>query len=206
LGDGGDAEKVYETWLTPGEAIKLCAHLDRRLAISTIFDRLKSGLIRSRAKTLVVRNNPQHFVNVSIEAWQNLTHALTQDVWINGDMSVELRRDGIRYETTTFSFFGVRLDPAGINDIPGIQKRAAVTQVSAHEKEPEEKGPPISDAHLRQWLALYEAVYTGTKADTLENALNSARGMFPGKFVSRDRVRDVLPARKRGRKGDELGD
>jgi hypothetical protein len=66
----------------------------------------------------------------------------------------------------------------------------------------QEKGPPVSEQHLKAWFDLYKQVYQGA-ADTEANALKSAAGMFPGKLVSRDRVRALRGAQKRGRKPNE---
>jgi hypothetical protein len=68
--------------------------------------------------------------------------------------------------------------------------------------EPEAKAPSVSDQLLKEWYELYQKAYQGS-ADTLQKALESARGMFPGKFVSRDRVRKLCEGRKRGRKSGE---
>jgi hypothetical protein len=64
------------------------------------------------------------------------------------------------------------------------------------------KGPPVAPDHLKAWFDLYRRVYSGS-SDTEANALVSARGMFPGKSVSRDSVRALRGAQKRGRKPDE---
>jgi len=61
------------------------------------------------------------------------------------------------------------------------------------------KGPRVTDGELRAWYDVYRRFYTGA-LDTQDNAYASAKGMFPGKFVARDRVRALFPARKAGRK------
>jgi hypothetical protein len=67
------------------------------------------------------------------------------------------------------------------------------------EAEDEDRGPPVSEELLKQWYAVYRRAYYGAN-DTLANAIKSARGMFPGKFVSRDRIRKIAGGRVRGRK------
>jgi hypothetical protein len=64
------------------------------------------------------------------------------------------------------------------------------------------KGPPVAPDHLKAWFDLYRRVYSGS-SDTEANALDSARGMFPGKSVSRDSVRALRGAQKRGRKATD---
>jgi hypothetical protein len=67
------------------------------------------------------------------------------------------------------------------------------------EPEPEQRGPPVSPDHLTAWFDLYRQAYSGS-ADTEANALASARGMFPGRSVPRDRIRELRGSQKRGRK------
>lgn len=69
-------------------------------------------------------------------------------------------------------------------------------------EEPETKGPSVSPAHLQAWFNLYREVYKG-KDDTEPNAIASAQGMFPGKSVSRQRIRDLRGKQKRGPKTGE---
>jgi hypothetical protein len=64
------------------------------------------------------------------------------------------------------------------------------------------KGPPVAPDHLKAWFDLYRRVYSGS-SDTEANALVSARGMFPGKSVSRDSVRALRGTQKRGRKATD---
>jgi hypothetical protein len=68
------------------------------------------------------------------------------------------------------------------------------------ERPPELRGPRVSDTHLKAWHVLYQQAYGGGQEDTLATAYKSAVGMFPGKFVSRDRVRELCAGRKIGRK------
>ena len=65
----------------------------------------------------------------------------------------------------------------------------------------EERGSPVSKTDLEAWAAVYKQAYGGKPEDTLTNALASAKGMFPGKFVSREKVRALVGGdRKTGRK------
>jgi hypothetical protein len=66
----------------------------------------------------------------------------------------------------------------------------------------QEKGPPVSKAHLESWYAVYRLAYQGA-LDTEETAVKSARGMFPGKSVSRESIRTLRGTQKRGRKPAE---
>jgi hypothetical protein len=94
--------------------------------------------------------------------------------------------------------FDVRFEPNAVRAIigPVAKQASAVADV-----EPAEKGPSVSDVHLKAWFEVYRQAYTGA-SDTEANAVASARGMFPGKSVSRDKVRDLRGEQKRGRKTD----
>ena len=54
-------------------------------------------------------------------------------------------------------------------------------------------------AAMEAWYAAYRLAYQGAD-DTMEKALASAKGMFPGKSVSREQVRKLAGGRKPGRK------
>jgi hypothetical protein len=102
----------------------------------------------------------------------------------------------------------VRFDPDGVHDIiknltppPALPPTEEATPATEPE-EPPEKGPPVSPELLKAWFEVYRRAYIGA-ADTEANAVASARGMFPGKSVSRERVRELRGAQKRGRKATD---
>jgi hypothetical protein len=101
-------------------------------------------------------------------------------------------------------FFGIRFDPKGmlalIANAPEKSPSVPVAKPPGSDSpESEEKGPPVSPVYLRAWYALYKQVYQGA-SDTEDNAWASARGMFPGKSVSRDSVRALRGPQRPGRK------
>lgn len=85
------------------------------------------------------------------------------------------------------------LQSYGHSALPPQPAGAAVS----HSKD--QKGPPVSAAALKAWFVAYQAAFTGAD-DTEARALESARGCFPGKSVSRDAVRDLRGEQKRGPK------
>jgi hypothetical protein len=90
--------------------------------------------------------------------------------------------------------FGVRFNPEDIDhEFPRPAEDPAV-------KADEIAKPRIGDEPLAGWAELFKRCYPS--ADQ-ELALASARGMFPDKHVSRDRVRALIPARKPGRPRNE---
>jgi hypothetical protein len=143
------------------------------------------------------------FYAIPSEDWQRVD---TADIlWITGELNYR-RREYSSAEFTTIRHYNVRFEPQGIEDIV----KSAPKLKSASEVEPENikpeteaeyrKLPPVSQAHLKVWFELYSQVYGESPQDTLPNAYQSARGMFPGRFVSRERVRDLAGGRTRGRK------
>jgi hypothetical protein len=93
----------------------------------------------------------------------------------------------------------VRFEPQGVHAIlRGVSKATKPDATPAADDEPEPKGPPVSPEALKAWFDLYRRIYTGT-ADTEAMALKSAQGMFPGKSVSRDKIRALRGERPIGR-------
>jgi hypothetical protein len=125
----------------------------------------------------------------------------TSSFWTTGDLVYTYRRD--IYDEVTFRHFDVRFEPEGVNAIIGsAAPDIAPTPDLPEANEPTERGPPVSEAHLQAWYEVYRQVYQGA-ADTEDTAVRSARGMFPGKSVSRDKIRKLRGAQKRGRKPGE---
>jgi hypothetical protein len=128
-----------------------------------------------------------------------------QIFWTSGDLTYRAR-DSSTYEMAFFRHFDVRFDPEAVRAIaaPAAKAKAETQAATARDVPAEEiqKGPPVSDAHLRAWFDVFRQAYTGA-ADTEANALASARGMFPGKSVSRDKVRELRGEQKRGRKAGD---
>jgi hypothetical protein len=106
----------------------------------------------------------------------------------------------------------VRLDPVEVKKLlpPGQGVPKATTPVQAPVAQPETsisqdddskiKRQPVSAAALEAWFKAYQLAYPASSEDTEGKALESARGCFPGKSVSRDAVRKVRGAQRRGRK------
>jgi len=149
-------------------------------------------------------------------------------LWNTSSIACSVPRVGTY--NTTYRLFNVRFDPKGVHkmlppqkyrgiigsvvqgarkrppqldlDSPQTSKKEDATPAPSDEPELSDRDlPPVATAHLDQWAELYKQVYRGTE-DTEPNAIASAKGMFPGKRVSRAKVRAYFPARKRGPKTD----
>jgi hypothetical protein len=206
------------TWFTPAEAAVYAAKVvGPDDAQPAIWARLQGGLIRavatSSSATLqgrppVLRTGPSF---IPKDHWDYFTTDRTgPNFWRSGDARFFLPRTESRNLPLTISCFGIKLDPADVRATlppppPAPDQPEPTTEIAATAEEAEIepqlpiRGPPVSDEHLRLWHALYQQVYQGSQ-DTLATAYKSAVGMFPGKFVSRDRVRKLCAGRKIGRK------
>jgi len=134
--------------------------------------------------------------------WNDLAN---ERFWDSGDVLFSRFSYSLSTPTETFRFFDVRFDAAVIGKMfpAPAQREASITEPPREptdaEEGPKQKGPPVSEAALTAWYAAYRLAYVGSE-DTLAKAYASAEGMFPGKFVSRERIRRLAGGRKPGRK------
>ena len=203
------------SWWTPQEALAYAATCvnGRSAASNAIWQRLVGGLIESVAATSSLTRKDR----APVPSWkpelipQRFWKKFSQhgsDFWDAGDVRFFLSGSGT---SSVYQAFNIKLNPADVREsLPPPRpppKKLWVKKPIEPEKpaqaveelEPEQKGPSVSPDHLRAWFDLYQRVYSGP-ADTEANALESARGMFPGKSVSRERVRELRGSQKRGRK------
>jgi hypothetical protein len=206
MSDEDDAAAItaeeYATWLTPRDAIKSLNHLSTPEAIVAIFDRLKHGLVSAVALRQTIGTRTSDFVQINKVTWAHAEQGIARSrLWSSGDITIPLqvRSPPFGYREVPLGLFGVRFDPAEIRELHPDYVPAGVVG-----KEPPEpaRGPPVSDALLREWYALYQRAYPGA-SDTEPTAIKSAVGMFPGKYVARQKVRDLRGKRKPGRKPSE---
>jgi hypothetical protein len=193
----------FEQWLTPGQALKMLseAHRDPIAVIDGILGRLKAGHLIAASEHSVHEATGERAETrkalslIDHDDWQEFERSSV--FWQIGDGSFvhHNRWSGAR---TTTSHFNIRFDPAGVR---AMLPPTANTPASDSEPELESKGPPVSTAHLKAWYSLYMSIYGGTIEDKEVFAVKSAQGMFPNKFVSRERVRELRGEQKRGPKG-----
>ena len=203
------AAEEIAAWLSPSAALEMLRSLDRRTAKLAILNRLQHGLIRSGAQTATFQGQSYIRVPLDPDMWENAESGIVVSaLWQTGDITIQMPITSPAYGRQSFplALFDVRFDPVGIKALmPGAESVAMQqpNSESPQTNEPEtQKGPSVSDEHLRAWFELYQKAYQGSQ-DTLANAHQSAVGMFPGKFVSRERVRQLCAGRKPGRKAKE---
>jgi hypothetical protein len=192
-----------DNWLTPLQAVELLksAYRSEHLAIQTLLERLRGGMVQavSRETKLEGRKDSATLAPIPIAHWDFVRGA--SSFWTTGDLVYNFRPQG-EYESLTLRHFDVRFEPKSVRAIIGNEAdRAPVSGESPGE--PTDKGLPVSEAHLQAWYEVYKQAYRGA-ADTEDTALKSARGMFPGKSVSREKIRELRGPQKRGRKSGEI--
>jgi hypothetical protein len=202
--------EIVASWLVPEAAVEI---LSKGLGIKeddarhVILERLRSGKIRAAAKSSKWENEPRikETAEILVEPnyWER--YACTPGFWKTGDIKFGLGHINSSFSYVSVWYHGIRFDPIAVRAIipaatPSIPVDSPLAE-SKSESDPDyRKLPAVSQAHLKSWYEVYRAVYGGSAEDTLDSALSSARGMFPGRFVSRDRVRDLAGGRTPGRK------
>jgi len=196
-------------WLTPAAAVEILNSAFGKTDISrhALVTRLKNGMVQSAAGHSVwtgTQQQPKRKAPSLIQSsdWSHYEQsgADTVTFWVTADIKFYLGREYGTDNIVTVHHFAVRLEPQSVQAMiahaPNKTSTKTESQDSADQKP---KGPPVSSEHLKAWYDLYRRVYPEAD-DTEANALASARGMFPGKSVSRDRLRELRGDQKRGPK------
>jgi hypothetical protein len=202
MADNGDEPAItaaeFETWLPPRAALVALKHL-HGATISTIYERLRFGHIKAIARRSNYKGKTREYFDIPHPVWNQAKGIAASNLWVSGDITIYLA-------DSPLALFGVRFDPAGIQELsprpePKLEVApeapASVTAQASESDAPQ--GPPVPQALLEGWHELYVRAYQGA-ADTEDIAVQSARGMFPGRFVARQRVRNLRGQQRRGRK------
>ena len=195
--------KDIEDWPTPDVAARRlnAAYGDRAdknfyIARRTLLDRLRAGVAQAVSGHSVFegsRHKQETFLPIPPADWKtaNENHLL----WVSGDFIFQTIDENSAWKSLmTISHFGVKLEPQGVQDI--IKSLAPTVP---QDDGSETKAPRVSDAHLAVWYEFYKATHS-VNEDTEDRAVEFARQCFPGKSVSRDRIRALRGAVKRGPK------
>ena len=166
-----------------------------------LLERLKSGKVVAAAKSSTWQGDRRiratDEILIDAAHWQS--YSPTMGFWEIGDIKFDLGHVYNSYASVSIWYHGIRFEPEGIRAIIPAGTAKSEQEAPASGTEPEPKGPRVSDAHLRAWFEFYKAVTTGTE-DTEDYAWSHARRCFPGKTVSRDRVRAIRGSQRRGPK------
>lgn len=203
------APENFRDWITPPKAVELLTPKfpQKTLAISTLTGRLRSGMMRGIAETLVatgpVPENKASFIEVPKKQWDDVK--VFDDFWAGADLIIVLL-DQFR-QRVIFNYYNVRFEPSGIETILGAPIEAVASAVApstiagdTHTAPQFDRTKDVSPDALKAWYELYKTQYPDNNAD---HAWASALGMFPDKKVTRKKIRDLRGAREMGRPKSE---
>lgn len=197
-GDSRAEEALYAGWITPSAALQLFH--DRGwgwgTSVRAIGTRIRNGLIPTIAGQVVQQGEDRiDFILLKHSFWKEFWQPTdSHDFWKTGDITISV--DHGYGNGNDVSFFGVRFDPGGIaNLLPPVAIDHAPV---ADPVEPEDRSskPALSDVMLARWAELFNE--TNPHASEAK-ARTAVEAMFPDKYVTRSRLRRVLPQRPQGR-------
>jgi hypothetical protein len=214
--------KDISKWLTAPETLTRAEASKGQFAGKVLIDRLKGGvLIAVASKTSqAVGTGPVTLLGksraIAVTLWQ---HRTDDSFWGSGDVHFRVGDPRAISAPNNVWCYDIRFDPDVIAEMfppppkTGTKNDALIAKYGYQSipppggapqepppKEQDQKGPPVSQAALEVWFKAYQLAYPASSDDTEGKALESARGCFPGKSVSRDAVRKVRGAQRRGRK------
>jgi hypothetical protein len=225
----------WESWITPKVALKLVSdamHHDWSIAASAIIRRLNAGLVLAHVKTgefeqagRVKKLKDYVAVPVSVaQTWGRMDRVADLPFWTSGDADVHHRvTTGYGHDAVvSWRLFGIRFDPAGINDLapgsfapvasPAPPPSTSPLPVSSEllagiPKAPETSTPPpapqphtgkpLAPAALQAWHEAYKLAYQPHERN-LDHAWTHAKWAFPEKSVTRESIRKLMGGGKRG--------
>lgn len=173
--------EAFADWLPPSDVVNWYYQqgLGDDEAEARVAAMLRDGLLRAAATQLVVDGRDLGLTLLERGLWERAIHAR---FWSTG-------RFRLRQGNQVISAYDVRID-RDVQTLPPVQSDAPAETVLSGAKQ------PLSEARLRAWAELFNAAQpVGTEA----TARASLGKLFPDSSVSRERLRGVLPDRRRGR-------
>lgn len=182
--------EAFEDWLPPNEIID---HYIRERdpdpkgrAIAMLCD----GLLRAAAAQLIVNGKDLGMALIPPELWEYIQRS---DVWTTGRFRLAFKLDGKPWSA---SGYDVRVD----RDIQALPARDLATGDIAPPSSAAKK--PLPEKRFKAWLDLFLAANAQPTEDAARASLNA---LFPDNTVTRERLRDALPSRPKGRPGKSQG-
>jgi hypothetical protein len=193
-------EDEFAKWMLPKDAVALLkSHYGTQsiiIATTTLIERAKGGLLTAIAKHTSYEDGTTTYLKpIQKSDWDSIRSDST--LWLSGDVVYRIKLGSYRDDAVTVRQFDVRFHPQEVRDIIPAPMMAEPDKPAAAGEQP---GPPVSDAHLKAWYELYKKAYPD---DSEDRAWQSARGMFPGKSVSRAKIRELRGSRDMGRPSRE---
>ena len=207
MGMSSDEDSIsaeeFSAWVQP-KLVLAAVQQQSKIAASMIFEALTAGILESAAGhfSSVIPGKPtsqESLLRLPSSIW---SHRIQDDLFGTGIAQFSMPQSP--GPSITMRGFDNRINPEGISRaFPGVEFVAVHTEQPISKEalieDPKQKGPAVSPAALSAWYEAYKLAYQGPE-DTLAKAYASAEGMFPGKFASRQRIRELMQPRSRGRK------
>ena len=192
----------FLSWTRPRDALAALDAVYRKPASTRhlLLERLKSGKILAIAESSTwrgIRGDKTGVLAVKRDQWDHF--AAGEEFWQSGDLHLYLGYYQGNASSVEVWYHAIRFDPDGIQNLVDLAEEPRPAPAKPQQPEPDQKGPRVPDTLLKAWYEVYQQAYQGA-ADTEDTAVVSARGMFPGKSVARERVRELRGEQKRGRK------
>src|ERR1700678_4376356 len=170
------AEDVAD-WLTPGQAVKILDAVFQKSYLSkqALLGRLVGGVAEAVAEQTVKNDGAGRasrglLQKIPAEDWRRIQ--TTDTCWTTGDL-IFRRRSASGIGEETVSHYTVRFEPQGVRsmirntgknadentDKSAPEPPAELPSPGASEPQPsEQKGPPVSAAHLQAWFEFYQKI------------------------------------------------
>ncbi len=183
----------FESWVRPQDLLARLSALPRDAVKDGIAHRIQDGRIRTAARQgTTPRRGSFDLEQVHVSIWKQWAFSADHAFWSIGD-SVLYYQGG-----RAARLYGVRLHPGDIEEsLQDMMVSPASAEKGVVSEGPATARPAVSQADLDRWAKLFVQLYDGQITEA--RAILSARSMFPGHAISRDRVRALLPARPVGR-------
>jgi hypothetical protein len=209
--------RELETWIPAKRALErmIACGPNHGEATEALWKLLVTGHLRSGAEHHTVeipRLQNGGVIEIEDTRWRNFGEPWQSALWSTGQASLSIESDGHGYRRdpeSLVTYFGVRFEPialaktlAGLGEKPQVALQPSVPSDASQDRAGDSAKSRIGDEPLAAWAAVFNKYYPGA---SLQEAWDSARGMFPDKRVSRERVDALLPKRERGRRKGKIG-
>jgi hypothetical protein len=167
---------------------------------TALLNRARLGKVLTAAELVEVAQRDRvleaEFAILPVNYWYQDIPTWPGHFWTTGDHHIVTKTNPQVYANMT----GVRFEPQGVEklrqQLSGDVPTAEIAPAPTDERKTRHGLPALRDELLDHWHALFDEAYPqGSKALAEE----SARGMFPNHSVDRQRVRDLVGTKPKGR-------
>ena len=173
----------FAAWLPSSDMIDHFLHEGDPDPQGRVIAMLNDGLLQAAAAQLIINGRDLGLALIPRGFWPA---AANTDVWVTDRFQLSGSKGGKHW---SISAYGVRID----RDIRSSSPPPPAHQAS--NPPPFSDKPPLPDATLEKWG---EAFRAGNPNATEAIARSAITSTFPANYVSRDRLRRILPPRQRG--------